>query len=148
MIGLGVHRKLGPPAQVAVRRFREWLRRDFFFTSRGFLFREGWSIPFGDVAYGRGRTVLIGDAAGFCEPLTGEGILFGIQSAAVAVAAITEHDPERGLAEVYSESALPIGRKMEEITANIRSLRDHEREERVRVKGERLSHFFQVTALA
>jgi flavin-dependent dehydrogenase len=44
----------------------------------------------------RGRVMLVGDAAGFADPLTGEGLYFGALSARLAAKAISEgrYDPE------------------------------------------------------
>jgi flavin-dependent dehydrogenase len=42
-----------------------------------------------------GRTLLIGDAAGFLDPLTGEGLRHGLASARLAVQAICDEAPER-----------------------------------------------------
>ena len=64
----------------------------------------GSPIPFGNFVGvpGRGSTLLVGDAAGLVEPLTGEGIAFAIQSGWYAAQAIVEaariHAPERALA--------------------------------------------------
>jgi flavin-dependent dehydrogenase len=47
----------------------------------------------------RGRTLLVGDAAGYVDALTGEGIAVGVAQARVAVAAVLADDPasyERG----------------------------------------------------
>ncbi|MFQ5909041.1 MAG: NAD(P)/FAD-dependent oxidoreductase [Thermoplasmata archaeon] len=140
MIGLGVHRELGPVADVGLRRFKTWLRQEFGFEARNFVSREGWSIPFGDVAFGRGRVILVGDAGGFCEPFTGEGIYFGLESAKAAVASllVTRRDDVE-LAHVYEEAAWPLGRTMEEITAYVLSLTDEERERRIGLKREKLA---------
>ena len=53
---------------------------------------RGSPIPFGNFVArpGRGSTLLVGDAAGLVEPLTGEGIAFAVQSGAYAAQAIIE----------------------------------------------------------
>ncbi len=135
VLGLGVHRSLGPPADLAMSRFRGWIHQTFGYEARGHTHREGWSIPFGDVAYGKGRVLLVGDAGGFCEPFTGEGIYFGIQSSRAAIAAILAHgDGGRYVAEVYKDIAAPIGRKVRQITDYVSTLTDEERERRIRAK--------------
>jgi len=64
----------------------------------------GSPIPFGNFVGmpGRGSTLVVGDAAGLVEPLTGEGIAFAIQSGRYAAQAIVEaariRAPERALA--------------------------------------------------
>jgi geranylgeranyl reductase family protein len=52
----------------------------------------GSPIPFGNFVAtpGRGSTLLVGDAAGLVEPLTGEGIAFAIQSGRHAAHAVLE----------------------------------------------------------
>ena len=65
---------------------------------------RGSPIPFGNFVGrpGRGSTLLVGDAAGLVEPLTGEGIAFAVQSGADAAQAIIEaarmNAPARALA--------------------------------------------------
>ncbi len=41
----------------------------------------------------RGRALLVGDAAGYVDPLTGEGLKLGFEAAHAAVAAIVAGDP-------------------------------------------------------
>lgn len=42
-----------------------------------------------------GRVLLVGDAAGYLDPITGEGIRLGLDTAAAALAAIHAGDPQR-----------------------------------------------------
>lgn len=42
----------------------------------------------------RGRALLVGDAAGYLDPLTGEGVALGIASARAAIRAITRDEPD------------------------------------------------------
>ena len=53
---------------------------------------KGQFLPFGDPrpAPGRGRILLAGDAAGFVDPITGEGIGYAMESGAAAARAIIE----------------------------------------------------------
>ena len=76
----------------------------------------GHRIPFGnfDERPGRGNVLLVGDAAGLAEPVTGEGIRFALESAAVAADAITEAlasgEPAKAgrlYNEVYRQTILP-----------------------------------------
>ena len=43
----------------------------------------------------RGRVLLVGDAAGYLDPITGEGVRLGLETAAAAVAAVLAQDPAR-----------------------------------------------------
>jgi geranylgeranyl reductase family protein len=56
----------------------------------------GHRIPFGNFEWtpGRGNVLLLGDAAGFAEPLTGEGLAFALESGEIAADAICDalHD--------------------------------------------------------
>lgn len=149
VLGLGVHRSLGPPATVAFSRFRKWLSEEYDYEAGGFIRREGWSIPFGDVAYGEGRVLLIGDAGGFCEPFTGEGIYFGIESAKAAVTAIlSKEDASGSVADLYRRVADPIGEKVREITDYVLTLTDEERERRIQEKRAKLVEQSKVLAAA
>ena len=53
---------------------------------------KGQFLPFGDPrpAPGRGRVLLAGDAAGFVDPITGEGIGYAMESGAAAALAVAE----------------------------------------------------------
>lgn len=45
-------------------------------------------------ATGRGRVLLVGDAAGYVDALTGEGVALGVLTATAAIASIVEGRPE------------------------------------------------------
>lgn len=69
--------------------------RAFLLKVLGFVPNEtlpGCPIPFGNHLKepGVGNVLLVGDAAGFAEPITGEGIAFALQSASYAAQAIIE----------------------------------------------------------
>jgi geranylgeranyl reductase family protein len=80
----------------------------------------GSPIPFGNYVGkpGRGSTLLVGDAAGLVEPLTGEGIAFAIQSGRYAAEAIVEaarkHVPERAL-DLYDTGYQSITRAFRDV---------------------------------
>ena len=73
----------------------------------------GYPIPFGNHLRqpGVGNVLLVGDAAGFAEPITGEGIAFAMQSARYAADAILGADragtPEAA-ATLYAERCKPL----------------------------------------
>ena len=58
-----------------------------------------------------GRVLLVGDAGGYVDALTGEGIALGLAQARSAVAAVTAGDPSR-----YEAEARRLGRKHELLT--------------------------------
>jgi len=57
----------------------------------------------------RRRVLLVGDAAGYVDALTGEGLTVGFAQAAAAVAAIAAGDPGRYEGDWWRVSALPLG---------------------------------------
>jgi len=78
---------------------------------------KGQYLPFGDgrPAPGRGRVLLCGDAAGFVDPITGEGIGYALESGAAAGAAIARavaaERPDTAFA-LYLDAVAPIRRAM------------------------------------
>jgi flavin-dependent dehydrogenase len=67
----------------------------------------------------RGRVLLVGDAAGYVDAITGEGIALGLAQAAAAVEAVTAGDPTR-----YEAAYRRLGRRHELLThALLRSSR-------------------------
>ncbi len=145
ILGLLVHRNFGPSATIGMSRFRAYLRREYGFEDGGPSRSEGWSIPFGDITFGRGRVILVGDAGGFTDPLTAEGIYGGVQSARVAASAASAIDGGgTTLAEAFARAALPLGERVREITARVRSLTDEEREERIYAKMAKLGETLRI----
>ncbi|MDF0603713.1 FAD-dependent monooxygenase [Psychromarinibacter sp. C21-152] len=66
-----------------------------------------------------GRILLIGDAAGYLDPLTGEGIRLGLDSARAAVACITQGRPE-----TYPQTLRRVSRRYWSTTGGLLWLRD------------------------
>lgn len=57
----------------------------------------------------RGRVFLVGDAAGYLDAITGEGLALGFQQARALVAAVTEDRPEAYERSVRRLTATPFG---------------------------------------
>src|SRR4030095_4416913 len=75
----------------------------------------GWGIPLPD-AQGRlsgvlagPRFVLVGDAAGLADPITGEGIFYALRSGALAAEAIARGGPTRLASPVDAETRPALG---------------------------------------
>jgi flavin-dependent dehydrogenase len=66
----------------------------------------------------KGRVLLVGDASGFVDPLTGEGIRLGLGSALTAVACIGENAPER-----YDQAWLRATRRYRWLTTGLLKIR-------------------------
>ncbi|MEM1717821.1 MAG: geranylgeranyl reductase family protein [Thermosphaera sp.] len=62
------------------------------FKLRRLLRREHWFIPQGTVLHGQGNVLLVGDAGGFCNPFSGEGIRFAVETGTAAARALEHED--------------------------------------------------------
>jgi len=74
----------------AASRFKSLLKEVFGFKAAALIRREAWAIPQGFTVRGLGNTVLVGDAAGFCNAFSGEGIRLALESGLMAAEAIAE----------------------------------------------------------
>ena len=102
--------------------------------------REVWPIPYGFSRVGRGSVLLAGDAAGLCNPLSGEGIRWAIESGAAAGEAIATAMREGTTPEeVYGEEIRQIQLTLGRIYGFTMSLSDDGREAFVRDEVKRLS---------
>lgn len=100
-------------AEASVSRVREVLE-GMGFKPRRLLRREHWFIPHGTVLYGSGNVILVGDAGGFCNPFSGEGIRFALETGGAVRRALEYED---NFSEVYR-------REVEELAYFIRTLSD------------------------
>ncbi len=80
-----------------------------------------------------GRVLLVGDAAGYVDALTGEGIAVGLASARVLVEAVTADDPA-----AYEKTWLRVSRRYRWITESLLWTRNHRVTARLIVPGARL----------
>jgi len=102
LVGTGVPYEHHVAALDCIRRFKEWLRREFCFNPTQLERREATAIPYGPPLCGEGNVILVGDAAGFCNHMSGEGVRLGIESGIAGAEAVAqaENDPEE-LASSY-----------------------------------------------
>ncbi len=128
-LGIGVHRARPPSFREGMTNFKAWLEEDFGFRDLGRIGKEGFSVPFGGLFGGRGRILLVGDAAGFCYPITGEGITFAIQSGAEAAVAIGS-GADSDAAERYWMGMKGLANTMQIIADTTLTMTDEERERR------------------
>lgn len=109
-LGIGGIGVLNPDLKA---RFAEWL------GARGVaaegLRIKGHHLPMGEFRQmpGRGRVLLVGDAAGFVDPITGEGIGWALHSGRIAgeaaVLALTAGQPEAALADYRGRAVHMLG---------------------------------------
>ena len=128
LIGLGVQQQQTPNVSEALSMFREWLKVDFDFHEETMLAKEVWGIPFGYFVPGEGNIILVGDAAGLCNPLSGEGIRLGIESGESAASAISRSLKGANLIEAYNKEVGGISDMVRKIFDFVLSLDDDGRE--------------------
>jgi len=97
IVGTAVPHRYHMPASDSISRFKEWLRTEFAFNPMRLERRESAAIPYGSPLCGKENIILVGDAAGFCNHFSGEGIRLAIESGIAASEAVVEaesdHEP-------------------------------------------------------
>jgi flavin-dependent dehydrogenase len=140
VVGVGAPREGSAPVFTRISRFKEWLTEEFAFKPLSLVRREIWAIPYGFVLEGVGNVILTGDAAGFCNALSGEGVRFAIESGVAAGNAVQDVlSSDKPLAPTYASHAEWIHsflRMTHEFTVG---LTDEGREEFVRSELARIS---------
>ncbi|MEY4984363.1 MAG: hypothetical protein RIR62_2629 [Pseudomonadota bacterium] len=107
-LGIGGWQSRNPDMKAT---FEAWLRAKGYDPAT--LRIKGHHLPFGDPrpAPGRGAVLLAGDAAGFVDPITGEGIAWavksGAQAAEAAAEALARGTPDAAL-DCYSRRIRPV----------------------------------------
>ena len=113
-VTLGIGGRAGDNADLRPR-FDAWLSARGVDPARVVV--KGHHLPFGDPRPppGRGGVLLVGDAAGFVDPITGEGIgwavLSGQLAAQAAAAALAAGQPGQALAR-YLPAIAPVQREL------------------------------------
>jgi flavin-dependent dehydrogenase len=79
-LGIGLPLPYIESSSQYITRFKNWLGDKFGYNEHSIRSKEVWGIPYGYVYVGRGNVLLSGDAAGFCNVFSGEGIRFAIRS--------------------------------------------------------------------
>lgn len=128
-LGVGVLAGRPLDANRGLRNLRLWLNRERGFEGGEPIGREGFGVPFGGIRLGNGHIFLVGDAAGFCHPLTGEGISYAIASGEAAARAILEAGQDSMTA--YEKAMAPLAKELEVAAAGTLGMSDEDRERRV-----------------
>ncbi len=108
IIGLGVPLEKIKFLDTYMQRFKRFLVREFQLKLFKKERREIGFIPAGTVAEGKQNVILVGDAGGFCNPLSGEGIRFAIETGFMAASSIDRADEELPLISIYKEEIKDI----------------------------------------
>lgn len=115
LIGTGVRRRESPNIAEALVKFKQWLASDFNVDISDVIMKESWAIPFGFFALGRANVLLAGDAAGLCNPLSGEGIRLGIESGEAVASAISRAQDGADPLESYRQEIGGLAQMVGEI---------------------------------
>ena len=118
IVGTGVPRDHHVPALDCIRKFKEWLRGEFAFSPVHLAGRDTAAIPYSSPVCGEGNVILVGDAAGFCNHLSGEGVRLAIESAMAGAEAISQAESDH---EALSSSYTA---RVESLTEFVRKTHD------------------------
>ena len=98
--GIGVPKGYSKSASESMRCFKRLLGREFSFDLIHLEKRESAAVPYSPPACGRGNVILVGDAAGFCNHFSSEGIRLAVLSGKAAGEAA--HQAEQDHRELLS----------------------------------------------
>ncbi|OGN91767.1 MAG: hypothetical protein A2Z75_06225 [Chloroflexi bacterium RBG_13_50_10] len=130
LIGAGQSRGHHGRISAPLRRFTEWLTEEFAFQPVSLERKEAWAIPYNSLFGGDGNAILIGDAAGFCNPFSGEGIRLGIESGIMAGEAVAQaNESGKTLSSLYLQQIEGLNEFIRRTYEFSISLTDKEREE-------------------
>jgi len=140
VVGTGTPKNYFTPVSTCIRRLKTWLRREFAFKSLSLTMKEAAAIPYGSPMSGEGNVVLVGDAAGFCNPLSGEGVRLAIESGIAAAEAIKQQEHSSGLlSRLYAQQIERLGDFVSSTNEFATGLTDEGREDFVRTELARIS---------
>jgi len=131
LLGLGVKSDDSSDFSDSMYSFKEWLKNEFSFKEKEILRKELWFIPFGFFYPGTEHVLLVGDAAGICNPLSGEGIRYAVECGEMAAEAILS-SKERNPIVSYSQSLNGLVHMIMNLNDFVRNADDLERERFVR----------------
>lgn len=129
VIGIWAPREDIDVLETRIKFFRELLVEKFSFKPRLLMRREVWAVPYQyGVVEGAGNIILIGDAAGFYNTLTGEGIGYAVESALAAGESVLEASVGGGEAsKIYRDRIKERNAFLEEMHRVATSLTDDDR---------------------
>ncbi len=140
VIGTGLSPTHDMKASDCMARFKIWLGKEFQFEPVRLESREASAIPYGPVLCGRRNTILVGDAAGFCNRLSGEGIRLAIESAMAACEAIAETERIGDTLSSHYRTRVQLLAEFIQMTHEFAAgMTDNDREEFVRSELTRMS---------
>ena len=133
VIGVGLPKNHPTAISEALNHFKNWLSEDFAFKLLSSKRKETWAIPYGFTFTGIGNIILAGDAAGFCNALSGEGIRLAIESGIAVGEAIQDAiSTNKSLALTYTHHVDDLTNFIHRTYRFAISLTDKRREEFVK----------------
>jgi len=139
IIGTGVPQGDHISVDTCLNKFKELLRKQFDFEPISLERREAGAIPYHSLSNGRGNVILVGDAAGFCNSFSGEGIRLAIESGIAASEAITQAEQSSGrLSSSYAKQVNGLSDFIRKTYKFSTTLQDREREQFVATQLKRL----------
>ena len=140
IIGIGATKENSESITFLIQEFKKWLNRDFDFTEIELMKEEAWSIPYGFSKFGKENVILVGDAAGFCNVFSGEGIRFAIESGVAAALSVQESlNKGEPLVNAYEKEIEWINRLVNMTYEFATLLTDRKREEFVKTELARIA---------
>ena len=134
-IGLGTSKGDRSILEASLSRFRKMLASELGIELQSMIHSDKWAIPNGFIERGRGNILLVGDAAGFCNPFSGEGIRLGIESGGAAGQSIADSITEKVGAETkYTIHTKQLERLIKQVYDFSSHLTDKDREDFVRTE--------------
>jgi len=132
VIGIGTP-KGSQSSSASINRFKDWMFKEFDFKPLSLERTEAWAIPYGFTLEGIDNVILTGDAAGFCNAFSGEGIRLAIESGIAAGDAVQKviHS-DQYLAPTYRDQVEWITRLVHMTHEFVISLTDEDREKFVK----------------
>ena len=129
-IGTGV--PMGYPISIhsCLDRFKKWLSQEFAFEPLSLERKDIWAIPYPSTFNGKGNVILSGDAAGFCNSFSGEGIRLAIESGIAASDAITQAEQSGDwLSSLYAQQVKGLNEFIRKTYKFSMALKDREKEQ-------------------
>ena len=138
IVGTGVPQRHHTSALDCLIKFKQWLSSEFEFCPIRLVKREAAAIPYHHPLCGKENIILVGDAAGFCNPFSGEGVRLGIESAIAAAEALLQAENDHTtLSSAYMQQVKSLTQFIHETLEFAINITDDGREEFIK---SRLTH--------
>ena len=139
-IGLGLNDNELKQYSSSMESLRSRLESTLSLSFNNLITRRIWAIPYGFTSLGEGNVLLVGDAAGFCNPLSGEGIRLGIESGEAAGSAVADAvEKHVNALSIYSDFVSQLVALVTRVYEYSSKFNDNKREQFVEAELDRIS---------